>query len=134
MNVFASKQGRDFTPSFTLSRVMHLWKKGKGIVLRGITGIFQQALIDWTTIIFGTISHYEHNFHLQYLLKQPKSACNLCQRANYALLFLHYKNCHLLNLQSIFLVCDQNYRQIKVPQSFFCLLIVTVMGLGSNRK
>ena len=134
MNVFACKQGRDFTPSFTLSRVMHLWKKGNGIVPRGITGIFQQALIDWTTISFGTISHYQHNFHLQYLLKQPKSACKLCQRANYALLFLHYKNCHLLNMQSTFLAHDQSNRQIKVPKSFFCLVIVTFMGPESNRK
>ena len=31
---------------------------------RGITGILQSALIDWSSIIFGTISHYEHNFHL----------------------------------------------------------------------
>ena len=40
---------------------------------RGITGIFQYALKDWTSIIFGTISHYEHNFHLFFEKKSTAS-------------------------------------------------------------
>ena len=40
---------------------------------RGITGIFHYALKDWTSITFGTISHYEHNFHLFFGKKRTAS-------------------------------------------------------------
>ena len=40
---------------------------------RGITGIFQYALKDWTSIIFGTISRKEHNFHLFFEKKSTAS-------------------------------------------------------------
>ena len=40
---------------------------------RGITGNFQQALKDWTSITYGTISHYEHNFHLFFEKKSTAS-------------------------------------------------------------
>ena len=77
MNVFACKQGRDFTPSFTLSRVMHLWKKVKGIVLRGITGIFQQASfdrLDYHNVQLCLAQLVITSIIFIYLLKQPKSA------------------------------------------------------------
>ena len=44
---------------------------------RGITGLFQYSLKDWTSIIFGTISQYQHNFHLFFEKKQKKNTASI---------------------------------------------------------
>ena len=44
---------------------------------RGVTGSLDQAFIDWTSIISGTISHYKHNFHL-FFKKKKSTGCINC--------------------------------------------------------
>ena len=75
INVIVCKQERDFFPCFYPGQgnaYMGNWVRDlRNYADRGITGIFQYALKDWTSIIFGTISHYQHNFNLFFERKKP---------------------------------------------------------------
>ena len=90
---------------------------------RGITGIFQYALKDWTSIIFGTISQYQHNFHLFFEKKKNTASIIFTFRYNVAVQKLSFTE-HATNFFG-----PKSVLQANLSNEFIYLSVVTWGGV-----